>query len=204
MKGRTLLEERIFERGYHLIAGVDEAGRGSLAGPVVASACILPRNLILEGVDDSKKLSPSQRKQLYHTITKHPEILFGIGIVESHHIDKINILQAALYAMKLAIQNLPRQPDYLLIDGPKLPPTHITAQAVIKGDSLSQSIAAASILAKCTRDTLMVDLHDKWPHYAFDQHKGYGTLRHVQAIRKHGPCPIHRRSFEPVRSLTAQ
>jgi len=203
MEEHTLIEEEIFERGYRLIAGVDESGRGALAGPVVASACILPRNLILDGVDDSKKLSPEQRAQLYLVITRHPDIFFGIGIVTNHHIDKMNILQAALYAMNLAVQNLSKQPDYLLVDGPQLPATHIAAQAVIKGDSLSQSISAASILAKYTRDTLMVDLHHKWPHYAFDQHKGYGTAKHVQALKKYGPCPVHRRSFAPVKSTTS-
>ena len=201
METKTLFEEKAFKKGHRLIAGVDEAGRGPLAGPVVAAACILPRGLIIEGVDDSKKLTSVQRTELYHIITKHPEIIFGIGIVENDLIDEMNILQASLHAMKLAIQNLSESPDYLLIDGNHLPATHIASKAVIKGDSRSQSIGAASILAKYTRDALMIELHEKWPHYGFDQHKGYGTKKHVDALKIHGPCPIHRRSFEPVKSL---
>ena len=198
---QTLFEEKAFKKGHRLIAGIDEAGRGPLAGPVVASACILPRGLILNGVDDSKKLTPDQRAKLYHIITEHPEIIFGIGIVENALIDEMNILQASLHAMKLAIQDLSESPDYLLIDGNHLPATHIASKAIIKGDSRSQSIGAASILAKYTRDTLMIELHEKWPQYGFDQHKGYGTKKHVDALKIHGPCPIHRRSFEPVKSL---
>ncbi|MCB1080227.1 MAG: ribonuclease HII [Chlamydiia bacterium] len=202
-ESKTHFEDRAFEKGHRLIAGVDEAGRGPLAGPVVAAACILPRGLIIERVDDSKKLLPEERYELFEILTHHSDIIYGIGIVESELIDEMNILQASLYAMKLAIQNLSNPPDYLLIDGNHLPPTHIASKAVIKGDSRSQSIGAASILAKCTRDALMVKLHEEWPQYGFNKHKGYGTKMHVDALKMHGPCPIHRRSFEPVKTLTA-
>lgn len=201
---KTHFEERAYLKGHRLIAGVDEAGRGPLAGPVVVAACILPNGLIIEGVDDSKKLSSEEREELYHIITNRTDILYGIGIVESDLIDEMNILQATLHAMDLAVQNLPEMPDYLLIDGNHLPPTRIASQTVIKGDSRSQSIGAASILAKYTRDSLMIKLHAEYPMYGFDQHKGYGTKMHVEAIKMHGPCPIHRRSFEPVKSLTQE
>lgn len=201
MESRTHFEERAYQKGHRLIAGVDEAGRGPLAGSVVAAACILPKGLILEGIDDSKKLSPGKRQELYQAITEHPDILYGIGIVDSEQIDSINILQASLHAMNLAVENLPEVPDYLLIDGNHLPPTRIAALAVIKGDSRSLSIGAASILAKYTRDTLMLQLHQEWPMYGFDKHKGYGTKAHVEAIQIYGPCPIHRRSFEPIKSM---
>lgn len=201
MESRTHFEEGAYEKGHRLIAGVDEAGRGPLAGSVVAAACVLPKGLILEGVDDSKKLPPGKREELYQVITEHPDILYGIGIVNSEQIDSMNILQASLHAMNLAVENLPEVPDYLLIDGNHLPPTRIAALAVIKGDSRSQSIGAASILAKYTRDALMLQLHEEWPMYGFDKHKGYGTKAHVGAIHMYGPCPIHRRSFEPIKSM---
>ncbi|MCB1116102.1 MAG: ribonuclease HII [Chlamydiia bacterium] len=199
---RTEFEEAAFSKGRRLIAGVDEAGRGPLAGPVVAAACILPKGYALAGIDDSKKLTPLQRKEIYDILTNDPDVIFGIGIVQSPLIDEINILKASLHAMALAIQDLSVEPDYLLIDGNFLPPTHIAAKAVIKGDSRSISIGAASIIAKQKRDLLMCEYHEKFPHYGFDKHKGYGTKMHIEALKKHGPCPIHRTSFAPVRSLT--
>ena len=202
MNDRTFFEESAYNAGRRLIAGVDEAGRGPLAGPVVAAACILPRGLQIEGIDDSKKLAPEKREELYHVLTTHPEIHYGIGILESVVIDEINILRAALSAMALAVGELDVEPDYLLIDGNHLPPTHIAAKAVIKGDGRSLSIGAASIIAKHHRDLLMKQFHEKYPHYGFDRHKGYGTKVHVEALKAYGPCPIHRTSFEPVRSLT--
>lgn len=197
----TEIEEMTYSEGYQIIAGVDEAGRGPLAGPVVAAACILSRGLIIEGVDDSKKLTAEKRKELYKILTEHPEVEFAVGIVHHHRIDAINILQASLEAMSIAVQNLTVSPDFLLIDGNQLPPTTIASKAVIKGDSLSQSIAAASIIAKFTRDTIMVEMHEKWPEYGFNQHFGYATQQHLEAITKHGPCPIHRTSFEPIKSM---
>lgn len=201
MEDRILFEEKAYEAGRRLIAGIDEAGRGPLAGPVVAAACILPRGLHIEGVDDSKKLLPEQREELYEILTTHPDIFFGIGIVENKEIDKINILRAALQAMALAVKALPVEPDYLLVDGNYLPPTRIAAKAVIKGDSRSLSIGAASIIAKHKRDLLMTAYHETYPQYGFDQHKGYGTKKHIDAIKAHGHCPIHRISFEPIKSL---
>lgn len=189
-----------YEEGYRVIAGVDEAGRGPLAGPVVAAACILPRALLIEGIDDSKQLTSEKREELYRILTTHSEIAFGIGIVEHTRIDEINILNASLEAMALAVQNLKISPDFLLIDGNRLPPTEIAAKAVIKGDSLSQSIGAASIIAKCTRDAIMKKYHQKWPLYGFGQHKGYATELHLETLEKYGPCEIHRRSFAPLKS----
>jgi len=202
LNDRTFFEESAYNAGRRLIAGVDEAGRGPLAGPVVAAACILPRGLQIEGVDDSKKLTPEKREELYHVLTTHPDIHYGIGVLESVVIDEINILRAALRAMALAVGELDVEPDYLLIDGNHLPPTHIAAKAVIKGDGRSLSIGAASIIAKHHRDLLMKQYHEKYPRYGFDRHKGYGTKVHVEALKAYGPCPIHRTSFEPVRSLT--
>ncbi|MCB1084508.1 MAG: ribonuclease HII [Chlamydiia bacterium] len=191
-----------YRQGHRRIAGVDEAGRGPLAGPVVAAACILPPGLLIEGVNDSKKLSSAQREKLYHFLTTHEDIQYGIGVVEPAQIDQMNILRASLHAMALAVECLPEVPDYLLIDGNHLPPTHIASMAVIKGDSHSLSIGAASIIAKHHRDLLMISYHETYPEYGFIGHKGYGTRKHLEAIKAHGPCPIHRRSFEPIRSLT--
>ncbi|WP_420422680.1 ribonuclease HII [Simkania sp.] len=192
-----------YQEGYQIVAGVDEAGRGPLAGPVVAAACVFTRDLVLEGVDDSKKLTPKEREEIYQTLVTHPEIDFAIGIVEHTQIDIINILQASLEAMAIAVKNLAIEPDFLLIDGNQYPPIEIASKAVVKGDSLSQSIAAASILAKHTRDQMMLQFHLEWPQYGFDKHKGYATRSHLQAIQDHGPCPIHRKSFEPIKSIFA-
>lgn len=201
-----LLELTSYERearaqGYRQIAGIDEAGRGPLAGPVVAAACIIPDGLLFSGVNDSKQLSAKQRYALYETLTNHPDIVYGIGQADPEEIDRVNIYQATILAMYRAIEALPCLPDYLLVDGMKLPYPMIPSIKLIKGDTLSQSIAAASIIAKETRDRLMGEFHLQWPHYSFDAHKGYGTAKHIEALERHGPCPIHRRSFEPVKSL---
>lgn len=196
----VMYEEEAYRQGYQLIAGLDEAGRGPLAGPVVAAACILPRGLLIEDVNDSKKLTPKVRARLFQRLTSHPNISFGIGIIEPQDIDRINIYQATIQAMWQAVDQLTKLPDYLLIDGMGIKHTAIPCLKIIKGDQLSLSIAAASIIAKETRDELMVRYHHQWPHYGFDQHKGYGTAKHLEALERHGPCPIHRRSFDPIKS----
>ncbi len=196
---KALYEEMGYQRGHKFIAGIDEAGRGPLAGPVVAAACIFPRGLIIPGIDDSKKLTPEKRSELFHILKEHPESDFAVGIVDNVRIDEINILQATMEAMKLAVVGLTHPPDYLLVDGNQVPDTGILSQAIIKGDSRSQIIGAASIIAKETRDALMKGYGEKWPAYGFGQHKGYGTKLHIEALEKHGPCPIHRLSFAPVR-----
>lgn len=188
------------QAGFQRIAGVDEAGRGPLAGPVVAAACILPEGACLLGINDSKKLSVSERYRLFQEITSLPGVDYGIGIMDVAVIDQVNILQATFMAMLVAISCLSHSPDFLLIDGNQFPSTSIPGKAIIQGDRLSQSIAAASILAKQTRDELMNLVHEKWPKYGFDQHKGYGTKKHRIAIEQYGPCPLHRMTFEPLKS----
>lgn len=186
-------------QGFVNIAGVDEAGRGPLAGPVVAAACLIPADLFIPGVDDSKKLTSEKRQAIFEYLTSDARIKFGVGIVSHTQIDDVNIYQATILAMLQAVANLPCQPDFLLVDGMHLAHRSIATQKIVKGDQKSQSIAAASIIAKETRDHLMMEYHQEWPHYGFDKHKGYGTPQHMEALRTHGPCPIHRRSFEPVR-----
>lgn len=185
------------EKGYNLIAGVDEAGRGPLAGPVVAAAVLLVPGWQLKGLDDSKKLSPKTREKFF-LIIKNQALGYGIRVVDVKTIDEINILQAALLAMKYAVEALPEKPNLLLIDGNKRIDSEIEQWTIVKGDSLSQSIAAASVLAKVTRDKLMKQYHEQFPQYAFDKHKGYGTRLHRDLIREHGPCTIHRRTFKGV------
>ena len=199
----THYEDEVRKQGHHIIAGVDEAGRGPLAGPVVAAACILPEGMVIAGVKDSKQLTPEQRRVLYARLTEDAEIMFGVGVVEAIIIDQINILQATLRAMIAAVALLRTRPDVLLIDGNRLPKSDIPMQAIVDGDEKSQSIAAASIIAKETRDRMMVDFDKLWPEYGFAQHKGYGTQAHIEALMKYGPCPIHRRSFAPVRNVHA-
>lgn len=194
-------ENRVKARGYRCIAGVDEVGRGPLAGPVVAAACVLPPSAVFLGIDDSKRLTALERARLYQEIMSFPGVQIGIGIVSELIIDQINILQASLQAMAIAIANLQEQPDYLLVDGRELPPVIIDGEAIIKGDCLSQSIMAAAVVAKEIRDALMVQYHQQWPEYGFQRHKGYATKAHVMALRKSGPCSIHRRSFAPVKAM---
>ena len=187
------------KKGHRTVAGVDEVGRGPLAGPVVAAACILPPKICLEGLDDSKKLTAAHREALFEQLTTHPDIVYGIGQVEPEQIDLINILQATLQAMLLAVQALSLVPDYLLVDGIHAPKTRIASQTLVKGDSRSFSIAAASVIAKVTRDRLMLKYHALYPQYGFNSHKGYGTKQHLRALEAHGPCPIHRLSFSPLK-----
>lgn len=193
-------EEEGFSSGYELIGGIDEVGRGPLAGPVVAAVAILPRNAQLPGINDSKKLSPTQRERLCKNIS-NTVIDWGIGIVDEQTIDKINILQATYMAMGKAVKSLRLKPHFLLVDGHKIPHLDIPQKPIIKGDQLSISIAAASILAKVVRDRMMIEYDNEFPHYGFAQHKGYGTESHIEAIKKYGICKLHRRSFEPIKSL---
>lgn len=199
-----LIEQALRDQGYTSIAGVDEAGRGPLAGPVVAAACILPKEIYLEGIDDSKKLLPSQRAALFETIKSHTSICYGIGVIDASIIDQVNILQATFQAMLLALHNLAQKPDYVLIDGNRMPPLTLPGQALVKGDARCQAIAAASIIAKQTRDELMLQYHKQWPCYHFLENKGYGTKAHLLAIDQYGPCPIHRMSFAPLKQEAAK
>lgn len=198
LNAMLVYEKQLMCKGFLRIAGVDEAGRGPLAGPVVAAACILPHGVLFENLNDSKQLSASQRERLYFQLTSNSLVQFGIGIVDPATIDEINILQATFLAMKKAVAALSSPPDYLLIDGSQVPSFKIPVQAIVKGDSLSVSIAAASILAKVTRDRMMEQYDEKWPGYGFKKHKGYGTQLHLEAIEKKGPTPIHRMSFRPL------
>ena len=191
-------EKKAFKNGYANIAGIDEAGRGPLAGPVVAAAVILPESLPVSGITDSKKLSPKKRAVLFDKIIEQA-VSTGIGIVSPSEIDRINILEAARLSMALAVENLSVQPEYLLIDGIFTIPSKVPQEPIPKGDALSISIAAASILAKVTRDRLMQAYHQDYPQFGFSRHKGYPTKAHKDAIRKYGSCPIHRRSFKGVK-----
>lgn len=200
----TCHEERLHAAGYRAICGIDEAGRGPLAGPVVAAAVILPQATVLlqgdllSGLRDSKKLSPRKREHFFEQISQTARSI-GVGIVDHKVIDDINILQATYLAMQQGFEALQVQADYLLIDALRLSKIKLPQEGIIHGDDLSLSIAAASVIAKVTRDRLMLDYHERFPHYGFDRHKGYGTREHLQNIRKFGPCPIHRTSFRGVR-----
>jgi ribonuclease HII len=187
-------ENVIFKRGIELIAGIDEVGRGPLAGPVVAAAVILEKDVFIEGIDDSKKLSEAKRDTLFEII-QDKAISIGIGIVDNHVIDDINIYNATKIAMSNAIENLNIRPEFLLIDAVKLTDIHINQQALIKGDSKSISIAAASIIAKVTRDRMVKDYDVLYPQYGFGKHKGYGTKEHYEGIEKYGITNIHRKTF---------
>lgn len=197
-------ELSLWSTGYNAIAGVDEAGRGPLAGPVVACACILPKGLVFPSVKDSKQLSPIQRKKLADFLTSRSDVHWAIGMVSSKKIDQINILRATLLAMQQALRALPVRPDFVLVDGRDCPPSDLPQQAVVHGDALSQSIAAASIIAKVRRDEIMEEYHLRYPHYGFDVHKGYGTQGHLQAVQVYGLCPIHRKSFAPFKNMNKE
>ena len=193
-----LFEKKAFQKGFSRIAGIDEAGRGPLAGPVVSAAVIIPISLQIPGISDSKIITPKKRNYLYETIYDLA-VSVGIGIVDPFEIDRINILQAALLSMAMAVENLAPQPDCLLIDGIFLISSALPQEAIPKGDALSVSIAAASIVAKVTRDRLMERYHQDYPQFGFQKHKGYPTKAHKKAIQKFGCCPIHRRSFKGVK-----
>ena len=180
--------------GLHLICGVDEAGRGPLAGPVCAAAVVLPEHLQIPGLTDSKKLTDKKRRELF-PIIQEQAVAYGIGLASEQEIDEINILQATFLAMGRALNQLSVRPEIALIDGNRETDFGLPVKTVVKGDSLSANIAAASILAKVTRDNIMVELAQQYPEYGFEIHKGYGTKAHYEALRQYGPCPIHRRSF---------
>jgi ribonuclease HII len=191
-------EKKVGEKGFSLIAGVDEAGRGPLAGPVVSAAVILPSGFHAPGLNDSKQLTPKKREIFYEKIYAGA-VAIGIGIVDVEEIDDINILQAALLSRTIAVKNLQTPPDFLLIDGNYITKAKYPQQAIIKGDTLSMSIAAASVMAKVTRDRIMRNYHSIYPIYGFDRHKGYPTLEHREAIKAHGCCAIHRKTFKGVK-----
>ncbi len=187
-------ENEGYSKGYVYIGGIDEAGRGPLAGPVVASVVVFKPNTKIEGINDSKKLSEAKREELFDKI-KECALDYGIGIVNNEDIDEFNILNATYMAMKKALNCLEKSPDYLLIDAATIPGVEVEQKPIIKGDSKSISIAAASILAKVTRDNIMYQYDEMYPQYGFKGHKGYGTKEHYEAIEKHGITPIHRKSF---------
>ena len=188
-------EHAAFEEGYRLVCGVDEAGRGPLAGPVCAAAVILPPDLEIEGLNDSKKLTDKRRRALYDIITEQA-LAYGIAFASEQEIDEINILQATFLAMRRAVDQLKQQPELALVDGNRAPDFGaVPVKTIIKGDSLSANIAAASVLAKVTRDRFMEEQDALYPQYGFAVHKGYGTQAHYAALREYGACPIHRRTF---------
>ena len=196
MNGENMweIEDKLFAQGIKLICGVDEAGRGPLAGPVCAAAVILPAHVDIPGLNDSKKLSDKRRRELFPVI-KEKAIAYGIAFADHNEIDQINILQATYLAMRRAIDALQVKAEFALIDGNRATEFGLPFQTVVHGDSLSASIAAASILAKVTRDDWMLQMATQYPQYGFDVHKGYGTKAHYEALTKFGPCPIHRTTF---------
>jgi len=199
LEDKLKYERRALQQGYQSVVGIDEAGRGPLAGPVVAAACCIGPGVRIEGIEDSKKLTEAKRERIFRDLTDHPDVSIGIGVVEAEVIDRINILQATIMAMLKSIEDLPIDPDYLLVDGMTLP-IPIPCEKVVKGDSLSLCIGAASIMAKVTRDAIMREYDRKFPGYGFGRHKGYGTEKHMEALKELGPCKgVHRESFEPVR-----
>ena len=195
-------ENELREAGHALICGVDEAGRGPLAGPVTAGAVILPRDFSHSILNDSKKMTERQREKVYAEITQHSEIIWSVSIVDAGEIDRVNILQASREAMRRAVQALRIPPDYALVDGLPVPQFPIPHKSLVGGDGLSLSIAAASVIAKVTRDQLMREYAERYPKYGFDIHKGYPTARHLAALAESGPCEIHRFSFGPVAQQT--
>ena len=187
-------ERALYAKGYEFICGIDEAGRGPLCGPVVAAAVILKKDDHIEGVNDSKKLSEKKREQLFETI-KERAVAWSVGIVDEETIDNINILEATRLAMKKAVEGLKQKPEYALVDAEKKVPIDVPYSPIIKGDALSESIAAASIIAKVTRDHMIIELDKEYPEYGFAKNKGYGTKEHTEAIKKYGLCKAHRKSF---------
>ncbi len=193
-------ERKLYKQGVEIIAGIDEAGRGPLAGPVVAAAVILPRRFGHDVLTDSKKLTPAVRDQLYEELTCSGAVRWAVAILDAPEIDRLNILRATHEAMRQAVAGLPLEPQHVLIDGLPVRPFPLPQTAIVQGDGQSFSIAAASIIAKVTRDRIMLEMDALYPQYGFARHKGYGTPEHRAAIEAHGPTPIHRRSFMPIRA----
>lgn len=197
-------DKQYYDKGLLTVAGIDEAGRGPLAGPVVAAAVILPKDIIIPSLNDSKQLSAAKRDELFEII-KEKAVAFFVSDVDNDIIDTVNILQAVFIAMANAVLNMKIKPDICLVDGNyKIPQLKLPQEAIIDGDAKSASIAAASILAKVTRDRIMDEYALEYPGYGFEKHKGYGTKAHLEALKKLGPCPIHRQSFAPVRLCTQE
>ena len=188
------IENQLVEAGYEIVCGIDEAGRGPLCGPVVAAACVLPMGLVIDGLNDSKKLTEKKREQVFDEITKNA-VAYSIALATVEEINETNILEATLLAMRRAVNGLPIRPDYLIIDGNVSRGFDIPARAVVKGDATSPSIAAASILAKVTRDRMCEELDKQYPQYGIAKHKGYGTAAHYKALEEHGVPPIYRTKF---------
>jgi len=208
---RFAFERELFRQGVTRIAGVDEAGRGPLAGPVVAAAAMLPVRWLesglpaaLKGLNDSKQLTPRQRERFFDALISCGEVTFAIAQVEAGQVDEFNILQATHRAMNEALATLAASPQHALVDGTRVKTLRFSHTPIVKGDARSYSIAAASVLAKVTRDRLMKEHHERWPAYGFAEHKGYGTPQHLAALAEHGPCPIHRRSFAPLKQPEAE
>ena len=187
-------ESAAYARGFTAVCGIDEAGRGPLAGPVYAAAVLLPEELVIEGLNDSKKLSEKKREALFDVIRENA-LAYGIGFADEKEIDEINILQATYLAMRRAYENMQISCDYVLIDGNRMPPMPVPGETIVKGDAKSPSIAAASILAKVSRDRVMLEYAKQYPEYEFEKHKGYGTKVHTEELLKYGPSPIHRKTF---------
>jgi ribonuclease HII len=201
LRQMSIFEKTLTEKGYQNIAGIDEAGRGPLAGPLVVSACILPKGFFLDGLNDSKKVSKGLRKLLYKKLINNSNVVYASIYIDEKTIDQMNIFQATMYGMAQVTKLLKVKPDYLLVDGNQLPDIPINKEAIVAGDMYSISIAAASIIAKEERDDFMKKMQKKYPNFTFEKHKGYATKQHIKEIELYGPTPIHRKSFEPVKSI---
>ena len=195
-------ERRCWSAGKKIVCGVDEAGRGPLAGPVVAAACVFPEDLVIDAINDSKQMTEEEREEVYEELMANDQVIKSVCVIDHERIDEINILEATMQAMAKSVEGLSTRADWVLIDGNRIPPPLVDrAEAIVKGDAKSVCIAAASVLAKVTRDRMMLKIHDEFPAYGFDQHKGYGVKAHMDAIHKHGPCPYHRKTFAPMKYM---
>ena len=204
LEAMLVYERGAWADGRRCVAGVDEAGRGPLAGPVVAAAVVLPRERLIAGLDDSKRLTAGAREEIFDRLTADPEVLVGVGAGSVEEIEALNILGATWRAMVRAVEALPVRSDFLLVDGMFVKGLRLPHRKIIKGDRLSASIAAASIVAKVTRDRMMLELDGRYGAYGFARHKGYGTKLHVEMLKEHGPCPAHRKGFAPVKELLGE